>query len=423
MADSKSAAQPLGCGPSMGFGDRIGLSTPGHIRALRESGLAGKVAPVFAQQSVRENARTGRTPAEVMADARRAVEAAGWSLAWGADADHLKTAQDLKPMAEAGFTFFTVDPSDYVNEAAASMPADELDAAYRRLFSGAETPNGERLVAQYVESGPRLLGDGRTLRIAREDLPRAALVYWKAIQHTIGLYREAERLWQGERPFDFEMSVDETSAPTSHAAHYVIASELRQAGVRLTSLAPRFVGAFEKGIDYKGDLDPFEAHLEIHAAIARALGPYKLSVHSGSDKFSIYPLLARYAGAALHLKTAGTSYLEALRIPARRDPPLFRAIARLAVAHFGEARASYHLSTDLARVPDPDQTADADLERRFLQAPEANDARQVLHVAYGDVLRHPALGPALRRLVAERAEEHAEDVARHLARHLAAFKV
>ncbi|MCX7015771.1 MAG: tagaturonate epimerase family protein, partial [Candidatus Sumerlaeota bacterium] len=186
--------------------------------------------------------------------------------------------------------------------------------------------------------------------------------------------------------------------------------------------APRFVGSFEKGIDYIGDLNAFGAHLKTHAEIARALGPYKLSVHSGSDKFSIYPMLGRTTGGLLHLKTAGTSYLEALRIPARHDPALFRAIARRAIEHFPEARASYHLSTDISEVPDPDRTSDADLERRFLDAPEANAARQVLHVAYGDVLNGPVFAPSFLKLLDEHPDEHAADIARHMKRHLTAFQ-
>ncbi len=91
-------------------------------------------------------------------------------------------------------------------------------------------------------------------------------------------------------------------------------------------LAPRFVGDFEKGIDYKGDLKAFESCLAEHVQIAKDYGPYKISVHSGSDKFSIYPIVGRVTGGQFHLKTAGTSYLEALRVVARFEPALMRDI-------------------------------------------------------------------------------------------------
>ena len=149
------------------------------------------------------------------------------------------------------------------------------------------------------------------------------------------------------------MSVDETDTPTSHAEHLFIARELRRLGVRWVSLAPRYVGRFEKGVDYIGDLGAFEADFAGHAAIARALGPYKLSLHTGSDKFSIYDIATRSAGGLLHLKTAGTSYLEALRATASFDPTLFREI--LALAH----RAVRDRQGELSHLCGPDEGAAA----------------------------------------------------------------
>jgi len=113
---------PLGLSPSFGFGDRLGLATLGHIAAVKGT----KFAPIFAQQSVRENARTGRTPQQVMDDAKRAVDAAKWDSAWGADADHLKTVDDISPFVEAGYTFFTVDPGEHVDNAADTDPVEVL---------------------------------------------------------------------------------------------------------------------------------------------------------------------------------------------------------------------------------------------------------------------------------------------------------
>ena len=118
---------PLSLHPSFGFGDRLGLATPGHIAAVRAAG--GKFAPIFAQQSVRENTRTGRTPQHVMDDATRAVDAAGWDSPWGADADHLKTLEDIPPFVEAGYTFFTVDPGEHVDNAA---DTDSMDVLKRK---------------------------------------------------------------------------------------------------------------------------------------------------------------------------------------------------------------------------------------------------------------------------------------------------
>src|SRR5947209_9850791 len=108
----RNVPQPtlLGLLPSFGFGDRLGLATPGHISACRK----GQLQPIFAQQSVREMTRTQRTPAEVMAAAQQGIRKEGWTGAWGADADHLKTKEDVESLAAAGFTFFTIDPSAFV---------------------------------------------------------------------------------------------------------------------------------------------------------------------------------------------------------------------------------------------------------------------------------------------------------------------
>src|SRR5918911_1856233 len=113
-----------------------------------------------------------------------------------------------------------------------------------------------------------------------------------------------------------------------------MALELRRLGVRWVSYAPRYLGEFEKGVDYVCDLAAFERHLALHAAIARQLGPYKLSLHSGSDKFSVYAMAAHQTRGLVHLKTAGTSYVEALRTIASLDPALFRELYGVAREQF-----------------------------------------------------------------------------------------
>ncbi len=170
--------------------------------------------------------------------------------------------------------------------------------------------------------------------------------------------------------------------PTAPHEHYFVASELKRLGVRWVSLAPRYIGRFEKGVDYIGDLREFEAYFARQVAIAKALGPYKLSLHSGSDKFSIYPLAARLAGNLVHLKTAGTSYLEALRAVAQVDPVFFREILRFAIANYEKERVTYRVSGRLDRMPDPDRLTDSALAATL----EQFDTRQALHVTFGAVM-------------------------------------
>lgn len=142
------------------------------------------------------------------------------------------------------------------------------------------------------------------------------------------------------------------------------------------------MGRLEKGVDYIGDLEEFEAHLKLHVAIARTLDSYKLSLHSGSDKFTFYPLFARHAGELFHLKTAGTSYLEALRAVAELDPLLFREILDFARNCYPADRATYHVSALLERVPLASEVPDHALPALLDQF----DVRQVLHVTFGSVL-------------------------------------
>ncbi len=412
---------PLGLKTSAGFGDRLGLATPGHIRALRRvCKPETAIAPIFAQQSVRENARTGRTPRDVMDDAIWGVFEEGWRLPWGADADHLKTQKDVEAFAAAGFTFFTIDPGDHVDDEAHTAPPETLEAKLQSLpWETLEDTLGD-LEARYV--GRELELDSGTECMDRDQLWRAAAKYGHAVAHTVTMYRHIlERVGNGK--FELEVSVDETANPTSVAEHLYIAGELGRLGVRWVSLAPRFVGEFEKGVDYIGDLDVFEAEFARHAAVARKLGPYKLSLHSGSDKFSIYPITAGLTAVVaedgeaplVHVKTAGTSYLEALRAVARVDPGLFREILELARDRYETDRATYHVSARLGKVPAEERLADDDLAGLL----DDFDAREVLHVTFGSVL--DAYGNRLRETLRRNHEAYGEGLAAHFERHLQPF--
>jgi hypothetical protein len=399
----------LGLKTSFGFGDRLGLATPGHARAANEfEGLA----PIFAQQSVRENARTGRMPQEVLDDAMWGVFQAGWRGAWGADADHLKTPDDVDAFIAAGYPFYTIDPGDHVDDEAHTAPVNALTAKVEALPWDALEITQVDLERRYLDRSFDL-GEF-AVAFDRETLYRAAAKYGRAIAHTTRMYRHLlEQM--GDEPFELEVSVDETGTPTSPEEHTFIASELKRLGVEWVSLAPRYIGRFEKGVDYIGDLGDFETELAKHAAIARAFGPYKLSVHSGSDKFSIYPIIAGLTDGLLHVKTAGTSYLEALRAIARVDPDFFREILRLARDRYETDRATYHVSAELSKVPPPDALDDDELSDLLKQF----DARQVLHVTFGSVLDE--LGGRLLSTLEAHESVYAEVLERHFQRHLSPF--
>ena len=410
--------RPLGQRTSAGFGDRLGLATQGHIRALRAAG--GTIAPVLAQQSVRENSRTGRTPLQVLDDAMWGAFEEGWQDGYGADADHLKTVEDIDAFLAAGFSWFTIDPGGFVNSEASDLGEAALHAALTDLPWRVLEDSWRDLRPRYA--GREFQIEGHAIRFDDGALARAAVKYGAAIAEVATLYRHlSDARPRGD--FDLEISVDETETATSPLEHFYIARELARLGVRWTSLAPRFPGSFEKGIDYRGPIDRFRQDLTVHAAIAREVGPYKISLHSGSDKFSIYPAAAELTRGAVHLKTAGTSYLEALRTLATVTPDLFRDIYRFALQHYEVDRASYHVSARLARAARFASVPDAELP----SALESEDARQVLHVTYGSVLNERDGGGGLvfagRLFDALRAhrEAYASTLQAHFVRHLAPF--
>ena len=407
------APRPIGLHTSAGFGDRLGLATPGHISALRHALAAAPgaaIAPLFAQQSMREMARTQRTPADVLDDATWGTFAAGWQGGVGADADHLKTTNDIDACAAVGFSLYTIDPGDYVDSA-----ADTDDSAtLQTKLQGLPWDRLEITAADFLRAyeGRQIDLEDRTVILTKGDLVRAVVKYGGAIAHVATMYRHLAALGI---PSELEVSVDETETPTTFAEHIIFASELRRLGVAWVSLAPRFVGAFEKGIDYIGDLAALREDLNVHAQISRVLGPYKLSLHSGSDKFSVYPLFVEATHGLGHLKTAGTSYVEALRVIAAADPTLFRDILNFDAGRYPTDRATYHVSAEVSRLPDFQTMGEADLPALL----DDLHVRQVVHVTFGSTLAqfHTPIFAVLRA----HQDEYTQVIERHFIRHLAPF--
>lgn len=412
----------LGLRPSFGFGDRLGLATAGHIEAMRRAGV--RIAPIFAQQSIREMSRTGRTPEAVLADACKAQASAGWRGDFAADADHLKTTADVDATSAAGFTFYTIDPSDYVNGKAGTYPEPVLRDRFADVRPSIDW--FDHYLGKRVE-----LPTGATIELDEQNLMRAAVKYGRALTKAIELASHIRRVNEtAGRDYEIELSTDETDEPTTLAEHYVIADQCQMRGVKLVSLAPRFIGTLEKGVDYIGDIKAFECSVRDHAAIAKLLGPYKLSLHSGSDKLSIYPALARATGGRFHVKTAGTSYLEALRVTAIHDARLFRRICEFARERYDADKATYHVHATLESVPPPVALNGRELEQIYLErwddvGPGSGfnaPGRQILHCTFGSVLTDPSLGSELRECLTEHQDTYTDVLAAHFERHLGALQ-
>lgn len=413
---------PLGLAPSFGFGDRIGLATPGHVEAMNRA--AGRIEPIFPQQSIREMARTRRQPQSVMDDAQFGMILAGWTRRTGADADHLKTTDDVDRTFAAGFTFFTIDPSGHVDEHADSYDEETVKSKFSLVRDQ---------IGWYDDYLNRTvqLETGTTITFDEQSCMRAAVKYGIALNEAVKLADYIARIHEeAGREYEIELSVDETEQPTTLAEHYIVAEQCLKQGMKLVSLAPRYIGDFEKGVDYKGDIEAYARSLADHNAIAELLGPYKLSLHSGSDKLSIYPAFARETKGRFHVKTAGTSYLEALRVVAIHDESLFREIIRFARGRYDTDKATYHVSATVAGCPDPSEVSDVTiLEQKYLErwqdTPDGvgftEPGRQILHCTFGSVLVDETLGAAVRDVLETHLDTYTEVLAIHFQKHLEAL--
>ncbi len=349
---------------SFGVGDRLGIATPGHLRVFKEY----DAYPILAQQSIRELDLTERTYENVLDCASFYVFRDGYKDGFGADGDHLKKEKDIEYALGLGFTMITLDCSEHIRGGVEKLSHDELVA---------ECELSDEMKERYL--GKSFEIEGEALTFDEDELRRCVLIYGEAVSFAIGIYNKYFR--EGGANADFEISIDETATPTSPLQHFFVANELVLAGVDVATMAPRFCGEFQKGVDYIGDINQFEVELKTHAAIARHFG-YKLSIHSGSDKFSTFALIGKYTQGNFHVKTAGTNWLEAMRAVATAKPDLYREIHAFALSMFSEAQKFYHVTTDLTKIPALDTLTDAELPTLFTQ----NDARQLIHITYGFIL-------------------------------------
>jgi len=358
------------CKCTFGVGDRLGRATPGHLRVFEKY----DATPVLAQQSMRELTLTGRTYRSVMDDVTFFVFREGYEGGYGADGDHLKHMEDIGTALEEGVTMITLDLSEQIHK---------LDEA--NIPTASETLKERYLGKEFTLQG------GTVLSFSETELDTVAAIYTRAMDFTAQVYETY--LADGKYPAELEISIDETEVSTTPLQHFFVANELTERGVKFATIAPRFSGEFQKGIDYIGNLDVFTAELKVHQAVAQTFG-YKLSIHSGSDKYSVFPLIGEITGGHFHIKTSGTNWLEAMRLVAMEKPALYRNIHKYALAVFEQARAYYHVSANPSAIPDVDTLRDEDLPALF----DMRDSRQLIHITYGYILSHPIFRPALDAL-------------------------
>lgn len=373
---------------SFGVGDRLGIAASGHIKIFEQY----DAYPVLVQQSIRELNLTKRTYEDVLDCVTFAVFKEGYKKGFGADGDHLKTEEDIKYALNLGFTMITLDCSEHIKE----------DFNYNDF----EIP--DKIRETYLNKSFDI-GEGHILAFNEDELKEVCSVYLDAIKFAEDMY--VKFLKDGKYEADFEISIDETNTPTTPLAHFFVANELKSRGVKFASIAPRFFGEFQKGIDYIGDITKFEQEMELHAIIARHFG-YKISIHSGSDKFSVFPIIADKTKGVFHVKTAGTNWLEAMKVVAMKDAKLFREIYEYAKTVFNDAKKYYQVKTNLEDIKPIDSTEDsllADLLNK-------EDVRQLIHITYGYILNK--YKDKLYKLWKENESAYQQRLKEHIGKHL-----
>jgi tagaturonate epimerase len=285
---------------SIGVGDRFAHQAKAQLRACVMAAEHGvEVIPVW-NKSNREHTIIGSEPATTRAAADDAVRALRWTKPYHLDADHIRL--DTVDRFLAPCDFFTIDVADSINQPADPKTIEAFAARHADLVGKVQIP-----------------GIGEPFSITNEEVKRIAGKYLKAAQDAGAIYRKIEAA-KGAHTVITEVSMDETDNPQTPPELLLILAALADEGVPVQTIAPKFTGRFNKGVDYVGDLTQFEKEFrEDLAVIAFAVKRFglpenlKLSVHSGSDKFSIYAPIRRAIrdfGAGLHLKTAGTTWLE-----------------------------------------------------------------------------------------------------------------
>ncbi|RLS58344.1 MAG: hypothetical protein DWH91_02485 [Planctomycetota bacterium] len=369
---------------SFGIGDRFAHQASAQLRAfiqLADSGV--QVTPVW-NKSNREHNFVGSEPQSVYDAALAAVKTAGWSRAWHVDADHIQRATVDRFISCSDF--YTIDVADFIGQPASDAEIAAFLTRHPELVGSFELPGmvqGFRTDAAFVQ------------RVARK--------YLTAARAAGEIYRHISAK-RGEDAMIAEVSMDETDAPQTPSELLVILAALADEKIRLQTIAPKFTGRFNKGVDYVGDLPQFEREFNDDLAIiAHAIQLYglpanlKLSVHSGSDKFSLYPIIRRAlrkTGAGVHVKTAGTTWLEeviGLSEAGGDGLALVQEMYTYALDHVDELCAPYASVIDIDRsnLPSRDVIARwtgaemASAVRHIPNHPLFNtNIRQLLHVSF-----------------------------------------
>ena len=403
---------------SLGTGDRFGRQGKAQLEAIRQAREQGIDLDIVWNKSHREHTIIGTTQDAVRQEADEAVAALGWDGGYFVDADHigLKTVDGFLEASD----FFTLDVADFIGEPAPGTSIDAFVEKYAAHVGMVSIPGIER-----------------TIEVTGEKVRAVAEKFLLAVQEAGRTYRHIAAA-KGEGTFVTEVSMDETDEPQSPEEMMLILAAIADEEIPIQTIAPKFRGRFNKGVDYVGDVDAFvrefEDDVSVIAWAVREFGlpeNLKLSVHSGSDKFSIYPginrvLKARDAG--IHLKTAGTTWLEELIGLAEAGgggPWMVKEVYETALDRFDELCAPYSTVIDIDRgaLPSPETLAlwtGEDMAEAIRHHPPNAafdpNVRQLLHVGYKVAAE---MGPRYLELLDQGAASVSANVIHNLlARHI-----
>ena len=368
---------------TIGTGDRFAHQAKAQLQAsiqlAENDGI--EIIPVW-NKSNREHSFMGSEPQSVYDAAKAAVEALNWDKGWHVDADHINL--DTVDRFIGSSDFFTIDVADSIGKA---PEAGAIDA--------------------FLEKHPELIGEinipgiDEPLVTTRESVTATAENYFAAAKEASEIY---QHIASQKDDFVAEVSMDETDSPQTPPELLIILAALADHNIPLQTIAPKFTGRFNKGVDYVGDLAQFEKEFNDDlAVIAHAIKAYnlpddlKLSVHSGSDKFSIYPIIGkaiRNTGAGIHLKTAGTTWLEELIGLAEAGGEGLELSKEIYATAFDQSEAlcgpyATVIDIDPSQLPTP-ETVNGWSSDQYVNAlrhipdhPEYNPHfRQLLHIAF-----------------------------------------
>jgi hypothetical protein len=368
---------------TLGVGDRFAHQAKAQLRACELAAAAGvEIIPVW-NKSNREHLIVGSEPASVRTAADAAVKAAGWKKAYYVDADHinLDTVDRFIPASD----FYTLDVAHFIGKPAKKEDLDAFVGRHPELIGAVTVP-----------------GIAAPLNITKEYVAEVAGKYLFAVQQASQIYQHILKTKKGD--FITEVSMDETDAPQTPPELLIILAAIADEKIPVQTIAPKFTGRFNKGVDYVGDARQFAKEFEDDlAVIAFAIKKYglpdtlKLSVHSGSDKFSIYSAIRealKKTGAGVHVKTAGTTWLEELIGLAEAGPEGLQLAKEVYAKAYADKEALCEpyasvIDIDYSKLPSPEEvngwTASqyTGALRHDQKNPGFNaNVRQLLHVGY-----------------------------------------